>query len=433
MAQVLRAVAWLKAKNQIWGLADQLVVSVTSFATMIVVARASDPAQLGLYSIGTSIIVMLLTVQDSLITRPYSIQIFKPAGTPEQHGFSSLLLSGMLAVLTCAATAAVATYWSASGGGASQWPLALAIALAAPFVLFREFGRRYSYANLKMYRAFMVDSVAAVCSLVPLAYLGWTGQLDAASAIAAVGIGAGVSGTLWFLRRRRAFQYNSASLRQTLRQSWALGKWLLGGQLAMQAQGYAIHWICLIAAGAATTGTYAACLSIVALANPFVFGFLNLLTPKSVRTLKDMGPEELRRQVLRDSALLAGMMLAFTIFIYFAGETVMSLIYPGENYANQGPVLTVLALASMAGAIGSVGAPAAIALQSAERGQAAAAAAAATCVIGILASSILIPRFGLAGAAWGLLVTETIGSVSCWLLFIWVGFEHPPSNDLPPA
>ncbi|MFN0192023.1 MAG: lipopolysaccharide biosynthesis protein [Aestuariivirga sp.] len=421
----MHLIAWLKAKNQIFGLADQLVVSMTSFVTMIVIARATDVAQLGLYSIAVSVLVMALTVQDSLVTRPYSIQILSPSGTPEEHGFSALLLSWGLAIAALLVALSVAFAVSLSGRDPAEAILALAIACALPLALFREFGRRYSYANLKTYRAFMVDAVAAGATLMPMAYLGWMGRLDAAKAILIIGFGAGLSGTLWFLRRRSAFRYSRPALNQTARRSFGLGKWLLFGQIAMQLQGYAIHWITLAAAGAAVTGTYAACLSIIGLANPFVFGFLNLLTPKSVRTLKHRGPRELRREVLRDSLMLGGMMALFTIFIYFAGETVMVLIYGGGAYANQGEVLTVLSLASVAGAIGSFGAPAAIALQSAERGKATAAIATFTCIAGIAISWMLIARAGLIGAAWGLLVTEVIGAIGRWALFVRIGFEKP--------
>ena len=400
---------------------------------MIIIARSTNVSELGLYAIGNSIVVMLLTIQDSLITRPYSIQIFKPAGTPEQHGFSALLLSWMLAALTVIAVVATALVFARRADGWNTAMFALTIAFVAPMALFREFGRRYSFANLKMYRAFAVDAVAALAILGPMFYLGWIGRLNAMAAMAVIGCGAGLSGTLWFLRRRRAFRFSRQALNETFRQSWKLGKWLLCSQLAMQFQGYAIHWLCLLLLGAAVTGTYAACLSVVALANPFLYGFFNLLTPKSVRTLKDKGAAGLARQVFRDSFLLTGMMLAFTVFIYFAGETVMSLLYDGEAYFNRGNILTVLSLASVAGAAGAFGGPAAIALQSAERGRAVAVIAIATAVVGMASSWFLVSAYGLTGAAWGLLVTEIVGAIARWILLMRLGYVKPLTLETPPV
>jgi O-antigen/teichoic acid export membrane protein len=418
--RLVSLIVWLKSKNQIWGLADQAVVSVTSFATMIIIARSADAAQLGIYSIGASVLIMLLTVQDSLITRPYTVQLFRPPGTPEEHGLSALLLSMALAFIAVIAALGCAGFLAWRGMDAASLSLILVLAGVAPLALLREFGRRYSFANLKAYRAFAVDVAAAIASLIPMIYFGWTGRLTAHSALIFIGCGAGLSGVLWFVRRRHAFAYSLEAIRKTFWQSWQLGKWLLGSQFAMQLQGYAAHWLCLFLIGAAATGTYAACLSIVALANPFLYGFFNLLTPKSVRTLKDQGVRGLRRQVVRDSLLLGGMMLVFAVFIYFFGETIMSLLYAGDEYANQGAVLTVLALASVAGAVGAFGGPAAIALQSAERGPAIAGISVATCLFGSLVTWFFISSWGLSGAAWGLLVTESVGAAGRWLLFLGV-------------
>jgi O-antigen/teichoic acid export membrane protein len=303
--------------------------------------------------------------------------------------------------------------------------MALAIAAAAPGILLREFGRRYSLANLRMYRAFAVDVLASGLTLSIMLGLGLTGRLTAVTAMLAMGFGASVSGIAWFIRRREAFSFSRESVAQTLRQSWSLGKWLLCSQIAMQMQGYAVNWLCLVLLSAQATGTYAACLSVVALANPFLYGFFNMLTPKSVRTLKNQGAKELRRQVWRDSLLLGGMMSGFTVLIYYFGERLMELLYAGGDFANQGSVLVVLSLASVASAVGAFGGPAAIALQSAERGRAIAAMAGLTLATGIAATALLVWNFGLIGAAWGLLVTEVAGAVGRWVLFMRLGVTRP--------
>ena len=66
-------------------LADQAVVSATSFLTTVLIARWTGPSQLGAYAIGISLVASLLAVQDSLILLPYSIQRHHPVGTPAEH------------------------------------------------------------------------------------------------------------------------------------------------------------------------------------------------------------------------------------------------------------------------------------------------------------------------------------------------------------
>src|SRR5205807_1108115 len=83
---------------------------------------------------------------------------------------------------------------------------------------------------------------------------------------------------VWALRR--------GQWRATMRQSWDLGKWLFVGQMTVQVQRYVTYWLSMLIAGAAVTGVYAACMSIVAFANPLIFGVGNILMPRSVLAWK---------------------------------------------------------------------------------------------------------------------------------------------------
>ena len=75
---------------------DQAVVSGSSFVALIMIGRASDANQLGMYAIAMSILAVMLATQESLVTRPYAIQLHKPLGTPAEHAFSALVLSLLL-------------------------------------------------------------------------------------------------------------------------------------------------------------------------------------------------------------------------------------------------------------------------------------------------------------------------------------------------
>ena len=80
-------------------LVDQVVVSAASFLTTVTIGRFTDPSQLGAYAIGISVLASSFTIQGSLITLPYSIQVHRPLGTPAEHAGSSLAHSSLLAAL----------------------------------------------------------------------------------------------------------------------------------------------------------------------------------------------------------------------------------------------------------------------------------------------------------------------------------------------
>ena len=164
--------------------------------------------------------------------------------------------------------------------------LVIAVAMAIPPVLLREFGRRYSFAHLLTSQALIVDAAVTVSLIAILVGLAWAGHLKAFTAVLTLGFACGSCALTWLLFKRRAFDFDRKNAALTIRSSFELGKWLLLSQLALQMQGYATHWITMLAAGAVATGLYSACLSIVALANPFLFGYFNILTPRFVRVFK---------------------------------------------------------------------------------------------------------------------------------------------------
>ncbi len=76
---------WAAWQTHALALADQAVVSGTSFLTMVVVGRSTSASELGLYSIASSLLVASVTIQDSLISLPYTIQRHRPLGKPAEH------------------------------------------------------------------------------------------------------------------------------------------------------------------------------------------------------------------------------------------------------------------------------------------------------------------------------------------------------------
>jgi len=401
----------LRLTPSLFGWADQIVVSGAGFVILVMIARWTGAGQLGAYAICQSIMVLLVAAQDALITRPYTIQLYRPHGTPAEHAFGALALS-----LSGAFLAGLAVLSGGFAAAALGWPViapqaALAMACAVPMVMLREFIRRYCFAHLRTFEALLLDCGVAGLAVALLAFLGLSGHLTLASALLAIGCACAIGSLTWLALARRHFAINVRGIGATLRQSWGLGKWLLAGQIAMQAQGYMTHWISVLVAGVAATGVYAASMSIVAFSNPVLFGFFNILTPKYVRALKERGTADLTRQARRDAFFLGGVMAGFCLLIAVAGEPAMALLFHGPEFEGQGPLLIVLALSVLASAIGG---PASIALMALERGRLMASLTAITSLFSVGLIWWLISGYGLQGAAFAMLIAEAIGSAVRW-------------------
>jgi O-antigen/teichoic acid export membrane protein len=361
------------------------------------------------------VLALLLATQESLITRPYAIQLYRPLGTPAEHAFSTLMMSMGLAVVAMLALAGAGLMFLVTGANPQFSAIAFILTVTTPFILLREFARRFAFAHLKLFRAMLLDLGVAALTVLSLAWLGWTEQLTAVTAFLATGFSCAVGAMAWLMASRREFAARLAQLRPTLKQSWSLGKWLFCAQMAMQSQGYITYWLSSVIAGTIETGIYTACMSIVAFANPLLFGFYNILIPKSVRTLRSDGSSGLIRQAAIDAGLLAAVMAVFCFIIFVAGEPIMAALYHAPEYAGNGHILVVLTISAMAAA---VGVPASIALASAERAHAVAGVTAVSAILSVILVWLFMSRWGLLGAAYGVLIAEITGSIGRWLAFL---------------
>lgn len=411
-AQLRRFRSLVRIGDSAWSMADQAVLSGLNFLTMFTVARWAGAGELGRYAVAVSLLILVIAVQDAIITRPYAIQMLRPVGTPREHAFSALLLTLGLAAAAAALFALSAIGLHLASAADHYSALAVALTVTMPAILLREHVRRLALANLLVRSAFFLDVAAAVLILAALAALVLTGTpVEAGKVLLLVGTATALATLGWLLLHRHLLKPQVTGLRTTARQSWSLGKWLLPAKVALEAQGYATHWVTFAIAGAATTGVYAAALSIVALTNPFLIGYINVMTPRAVRILRDGGMVALRRKAIEDAALLGLAMAAFALAVLFGGSRLLSILYPAITHPDIGHVMTVLAAAAT---LAAISAPAANALACAERAKPLAAITIASCAIGVVAAAGGMVLYGLLGAAYGVLLTEALSCAARW-------------------
>jgi O-antigen/teichoic acid export membrane protein len=408
-----------------WALADQAVVSGTSFITTIVIGRWCLPSELGIYSLGISLLVSWLAVQESVISLPYIIYRQRPVqGTPPEHAGGSLAHNALLSVLAIAVLGVTAMGLSARGAelAAVTWALAGVV----PFALLREFGRRFAFAHLKVARSLMLDLAVAVIQLAGLGWLAWTARLTATTACAAIGNACALVGGAWLYLARGNFAIRADQVWATMEKSWRVGKWLFASQLTLLVQGYITYWLLAWVAGTAATGVYAACMSVVLFSNPFTMGVSNILAPKAALALHEGGGARLQREVIRDSLLLGAAMALFCALVSLAGEDVVRLLYHGKAYEGHGHVIVVLALALLASAVGF---PASNALACMERPRAIFWAGLFAVVVTVGLVYWLVVKWGLVGAAYGFLAGNVAGSVGRWIAFLALVPRSGPIAD----
>ena len=402
----------LLSREHVLSLVDQAIVSGTSFLTTVSIASWSGSSELGIYAVGMSILISLLAFQDFLISQPYSIRTHYP-DRAERAGAS--LTCGILFAAVSVLTLTIAAFGFLGWGAPPEMvEVVWALAEIVPFALTRDLARRFAFAQLEMGRALLLDLAVSAIQLFALVWLGASGRMTALNAYIVLGGACAFPTALWLYYSRAEFTIRVRNARDALMQSWELGKWLLAGRVTVQVQGSITYWISMAVAGAAVTGTYAACMSILGLANPLLIGLGNVMMPKSVVAWKNAGAEGLWHVAIENTVLIGALMAGFSLAVLIAGEPVMRLLFHGPEFEGLGHTLTVLALAMLAGAVGM---PASNALAAMERPLWILAAGTVGAVLTVVLVWLLLEEWGLLGAAYGFLAGNIAGTVGRWIAF----------------
>jgi O-antigen/teichoic acid export membrane protein len=395
-------------------LADQAIVSGTAFLSTVLVGRWTNPGDLGIYIIALSVLGSLTAVQEALILLPYTIQRHRSSRAPAEDTGIALLCTAVLAGIAMAALATAAATTLALGAETKLMWLILALALALPFALLREFGRSYAFAHMQVSKALILDAGVAIVQLGALGSLRWADWMSGVGACAALGGACALTSAAWLYQQRSKFIIRTDQLRRATSESWMLGKWLCAAQIASSVHGYAGYWLLPLLFDMIQTGIYAACNTMASLANPLVTAFCNVLMPRAIFAFKEGGGAKLRRQAELDALLITGAMSIFSVAIFFGGDIAMSVVFHHLEYDGRGHVITVLAVAIM---VGAAGAPASNALASMERPRAMVLASSAGAIVTIAAVYILSREWGLLGVAYGVLVGWLVGTATRWAAF----------------
>ena len=405
---------------------DQAVISGASFGTTVLIGRWSGAAELGVFTLGFSLLVIWASIQEALIALPYTIVRHRPArGTEAEFAGSALLQQGLLSLLSLVLLAGAATILSRHGGGTGLSQAAWALACVTPFFLLREFGRRFSFAHLRMGVALLLDVAAALLQMAGLVALVVTDRLTAVTAYAVIGVASGVPFVVWLYLTRGAFALRWRQTGSAMLQSWKLGRWLLAWQATSVVQAYFTNWLLAWLLGVQATGVYAACMTVAQFSNPLILGIANALAPGAANAYNNTGVMELRRVIYRTTLVLGAAMGLFCLAVFLFSEEIIDLLYHGPQFAGHGRTATLLTVAMLAFALGV---PATSGLMAVKRADVNFKIALVALGLTLVFVPLLVRTGGLEGAACGILAANVVGLVGRWIAFS----RYVPRDDVVP-
>lgn len=335
-----------------FALADQGIVSGTSFCATILVMRSGSEAELGAYWPAFTVLLLVICVQQSLVCLPFTVYSPRLKGEEKKRLAGSVLVHSLGISAICASLIAFGAFalWL-SPSSAKLASVMATVACTTPFILLREFARRYKFARLASLNAFLFDAVVCSIQLVGLFVLSQSESLTAVNAHAWLGMACAIGSIGWLVRRRNEFRFDIEHTMRTLRQHVRFGSWALLAALISIASAYLVPWYLLITVGKVATGTLAACMTLADLSNPLVLGLSNLVAPGAAHAFAKGGRAELRRYIVRMITLLGLLMIFFAGVLIFWGADIATRLYHSD-YSSRSQIISVLAIGAVMFALG---------------------------------------------------------------------------------
>lgn len=409
LRRLVQRVVTAAAHPGVWSVADQGLVSGTSFITGIVIARCCSRSELGLFALSISLIALARAIQEQLVGAPYMVFAGRMRGRSLARYTGSCLVHQVQ--LTLAAVLAFGGLWLATwstGSWDEMQPLFPMLVMAVPFLLFREHVRQTSYGLLRPGAAIAVDAIASTLQLGIMAALWWTNQLTIPAVFVAMTVGCGVGVCAWLSATSRLWETRRNRIVLHWHRNWRLGRWALACQLVGQASPYLMPWLIASTHDVAATGLLAACTTLAGPANLFVSGYANHLTPRASAAFATGGVARLRPIVLGAMQLFAVTLGLYSAAAWCLGDAIVDLVY-GDKFTGTGAgqILAILATVVLINSFGTV---AGNALWAMERAAANFRADVATLLATLVAAICFVPLYGALGSALATLVGGITGS-----------------------
>lgn len=415
--------------NNVWALADQVLISGTNFVTMILLARGlNSAAAFGAFVLVHSILLFANSIQSALVTQPHNVLGVARHGADYVRYTSSSAVNQL--AITLAFISLVAIAW-----GSSLWfewsvaPLLLAMVPAVFAWQIQEFMRRVLYTESRTSMAFAIDIIAYGGQTAAITAFWWRGGLSGSLALYSIALASALAALvgLWQLRRSLDWQFDLA----VTKENWHFGKWLAGGYIVG-------NWCSsqlLIFLAAGLLGTWAAG---ILRAIHTIFGPMRILAQafsttlpiRLANTLENQGVRAFRRDVAYAFLVATPLLGVYCLFVGLLSGHILTFAF-GVKYAGHEYVLMLYSAAAFVGYLCIIFAATLRATRRTR--QIFMCELCATCVV-VPLSAFLIPWLGIYGVVLGMMSTDVL----LLSLFYWSyrttmdEFEATQANAMRP-
>ena len=422
-----RGSTWLRAATT---LADQGIVSLTTFATIWLMNRLLGPemskVEQGMYGlIYASVWVFAREILQSLVSTPHTIAV------PTKHGMERRFLNGssMLHQLVITGLISAALFVAAGivrfeGGldGQTRYAMLLTAAAAAtPPLLLWNFVRIWCFSLRRMQLALVLDVCVSTLTFSGIFLLWHFSMLRAEWVVVMIGLANLLPVSVVMFIVRREFSFDMKQAQRDAWSNWTTARWLLGSSMIWACGLYLYPWLITGMRGASDAGIYAFCFTMAGLGNPLLFAVQNWLGPHIAHAFVANDGAGFRKYIYKATWGFALLMTPVALAMAFFAESLLHVI--GRQYVGNGHTVGLLALAMIPQAVSfalSRG------LFSMGRASLDLAANITPIVVFAVVGVILVRHYGPEGAAASMVLAQLSGATFRLVAFSRMAVDQKP-------
>jgi O-antigen/teichoic acid export membrane protein len=390
---------------------DQGILTGSNFIISILLARWMSAEQYGIYAVAFSVFLFLLNFHQALLLEPmlvFGSSVYRNSLRGYLRALLLLhLFVSLLMIFGLTGGAAVIARLGQSPG----LPAALvAVGFVGPAVLLFWLTKRVFY--LKLSPGPSAASAVLYC-VVLLAGLGVIYKYDlvsAASALVLMGIGGLVSAIVLLIYLGFRLQSTQAdpTLRETWDRHWRYGRWALGANAMMWIPINIFYPLLSKFAGLAQAGELKALMNFAAPMLQTCAALSSLMLPYTARMLEQRGNGGANAALKRMTLICVACAIPYWIVLLVFKGPAFHFLYSGR-YSSVMDLLPITALVSV---LGSAFFGPAIVLRSLESPASVFGAVTISSVVALVVGIPLTRSLGVAGALWGMVISEGLAFVA---------------------
>lgn len=319
-----------KWHNGILALVDQMVVSFTSFVTLLLVAKECSQSDVGVFVLLWTIIHFAKTAQERMIGAPY--QAFAYRGEFKRPSYrGSVIVHSLVFSLCLGVVAIIASVLMEAFGKIDLGANKFFFVLALVCVVFREQTRVVSTIDFQYVQILILDVALSACQILGLGILILNDRLTIGWANLVLGISClpVISSWFWFNSNRLEFQWPQSLV--DWKGNWTYSKWLILARMFGILPFLGMPWLIWAFLGSEDAGAYGVCSSLVGISLMFVNGVNNMFQPLTIREMHEKGLPAMLSTLFESILVVVSVLTVFSIAIlFFSGEvlTIYGKQYP---------------------------------------------------------------------------------------------------------